>query len=79
MRVLRAGACKDGWVRDLNELTAVEDPAWPHVAEMIAGSPMDVKVLPGDPAEPMRELLGLHSEFHRQLGGDDPGFLGRIS
>jgi hypothetical protein len=28
---------------------------------------------------PMRELLGLHGEFHRQTGGDDPGFLGRIS
>jgi len=28
---------------------------------------------------PMRELLGLHGEFHRQLGGSDPGFLGRVS
>jgi hypothetical protein len=28
---------------------------------------------------PMWELLGLHDEFYRQLGGDDPGFLGRIS
>jgi hypothetical protein len=38
-------------VRDLSELTAVEDPAWPHLAEMIAGSPVDVQVLPADPAE----------------------------
>jgi hypothetical protein len=28
---------------------------------------------------PMRELLSLHGEFYRQFGGDDPGFLGRIS
>jgi hypothetical protein len=28
---------------------------------------------------PMRELLSLHGEFHRQLGGDAPGFLGSIS
>jgi hypothetical protein len=28
---------------------------------------------------PMRELLGLHGELNRQLGEDDPGFLGTIS
>jgi len=27
----------------------------------------------------MRELLSLHGEFHRQLGGDDPGFVGTVS
>jgi hypothetical protein len=27
---------------------------------------------------PMRELLGLNGEFYSQLGGDDPGFMGRI-
>lgn len=27
---------------------------------------------------PMRELLGMHSEFHSQLAGDAPGFLGGI-
>jgi hypothetical protein len=30
-----------------DELTVVEDPAWPHLAELITGSPVDVQVLPG--------------------------------
>jgi hypothetical protein len=44
LRVLRTGSWEDRGVRDLSELTAVEDPAWPHLAEMIAGSPVDVCV-----------------------------------
>jgi len=28
---------------------------------------------------PMRELLSLHGEFHRQFGGDGPGFIGRMT
>ena len=40
---------------------------------------IDASVDAGAAPVPMRELLSLHGEFYRQFGGDDPGFLGRIS
>jgi hypothetical protein len=55
-------------VRELHELTAVEDPAWPHLAEMIAGSQVDVKVLPGDPAECESTLVQLQVTTRSWLG-----------
>lgn len=55
-------------MRDLSELTAVEDPAWPHLAEMIAGSPVDVQVLPADPAECAATLLQLQVTTRSWLG-----------
>jgi hypothetical protein len=55
-------------VRDLDELTAVEDPAWPRLAEMITGSQVDVKVLPGNPAECAPTLLQLQVTTRSWLG-----------
>lgn len=55
-------------MRDLSELTAVEDPAWPHLAEMIAGSPVDVQVLPADLAECAATLLQLQVTTRSWLG-----------
>ena len=62
------GPCQDCLVRDLSELTAVEDPAWPHLAEMIAGSPIDVQVLAGEPAECTAALLQLQVTTRSWLG-----------
>ena len=55
-------------MRDLSELTAVADPAWPHLAEMIAGSPVDVQVLEADPAECAATLLQLQVTTRSWLG-----------
>jgi hypothetical protein len=55
-------------VRDLSELTAVEDPAWPHLAEMISRSPVDVQVLPGDRARGESTVLQLQVTTRSWLG-----------
>jgi hypothetical protein len=55
-------------VRDLSELTAVEDPAWPHLAEMISRSPVDVQVLPGDRACGESTVLQLQVTTRSWLG-----------
>jgi Protein of unknown function DUF2625 len=55
-------------VRDLSELTGVQDPAWPHLAEMIARSSVEVQVLPADPAECAPTLLQLQVTVRSWLG-----------
>ena len=55
-------------MRDLNELTSVEDPAWPLLAEMVAGAQVDVSVLPGAPAECESTLLQLQVTTRSWLG-----------
>jgi hypothetical protein len=64
---LRA-AWEDCAVRDLSELTTVEEPAWPRLAEMIAESPVDVQVLPADPAQCATTLLQLQVTARSWLG-----------
>jgi hypothetical protein len=55
-------------VRDLSELTGAEDSAWPRLAETVAGSPVDVQVLPADPAGCAATLLQLQVSTRSWLG-----------
>ena len=54
--------------RRLSELTAVEEPAWPHLVETIDRSPLDVQVVPGDRAVGESTLLQLQITTRSWLG-----------
>jgi len=56
-------------MRDLTELTDVEEPAWPLLSEALASSGVSMEVLPGDPAEGRSTLLQLQITARSWLGG----------
>ncbi|MFF5023042.1 DUF2625 family protein [Streptomyces collinus] len=55
-------------MRGIDELAQVEDPAWPHVREMLDGSTVPVRVLPADPDEGRRCLLQMQVTARSTLG-----------
>ena len=55
-------------MRELNELTDVDDPAWPPLQELFASCPAPLQVLPVDPAESHRALLQLQVTARSMLG-----------
>lgn len=55
-------------MRDIDELTCVDDPAWPELREMIAAGPAPVRVLPPAPEEARRSLLQMQVTTRSTLG-----------
>ncbi|MGH6656675.1 MAG: DUF2625 family protein, partial [Actinocrinis sp.] len=64
----RSQACDHRWVRELDELIDVDDPAWSALEELFAGSSVPLTVLPVDPAEGRRGLLRLQVTARSALG-----------
>ncbi|MFF4354999.1 DUF2625 family protein [Streptomyces sp. NPDC001530] len=56
-------------MRDLTELTDVEEPSWPVLSEALATSGVSMDVLPGDPAQGRATLLQLQITARSWLGG----------
>ena len=54
-------------MRTLAELTTTDEPAWPWIAELVAGAP-SVRLLPRDPARADADLLGLQITVRSPLG-----------
>jgi Protein of unknown function DUF2625 len=61
--------CDHHPVRGLEELAEVDDPAWPALMELFAGSSVPLEVLPADSAEARRGLLQLQVTARSALGG----------
>lgn len=55
-------------MRELSELTDVDDPAWPPLQELFASSAVPLRVLPVDQAEGRRGLLQLQVTARSNLG-----------
>lgn len=55
-------------MREIDELTQVDDPAWPELQEAFANSAVPVRVLPADPAEGRRSLLQMQVTTRSTLG-----------
>ncbi|WP_034264594.1 DUF2625 family protein [Actinospica robiniae] len=55
-------------MRELNELTDVDDPAWPPLQELFASSEVPLRVLPVGDAEGRRGLLQLQVTARSVLG-----------
>jgi hypothetical protein len=55
-------------MRDLTELTDVEEPAWPLLSEVLSTSPVSLEVIPVDPAEGRATLLQLQVTARSWLG-----------
>ncbi|MFE6051382.1 DUF2625 family protein [Kitasatospora sp. NPDC056446] len=55
-------------MRAIEELTAVDDPAWPELATALAASPAAARVLPADHDEGRRCLLQLQVTARSTLG-----------
>jgi hypothetical protein len=55
-------------VRNLDELIDVDDPAWPALEQLFAGSAVPLAVLPVDPAEGGRGLLQMQVTARSTLG-----------
>ena len=65
----KVGWCCDHlWVRELDELINVEEPAWPALQELFAGSSAPLKVLPVDSDEARRTLLQTQVTARSALG-----------
>lgn len=56
-------------MRGLEELVEVDDPAWPALSELFAGSAVPLDVLPVDEREARRGLLQLQITARSALGG----------
>ncbi|MGD1219536.1 MULTISPECIES: DUF2625 family protein [Streptomyces] len=56
-------------MRDLTELTDVEEPSWPLLSEALAASGVSMDVLPADPALGRATLLQLQVTARSWLGG----------
>ncbi|RFU37223.1 DUF2625 family protein [Actinomadura logoneensis] len=56
-------------MRELDELTNVDDPAWPGLREVFAAGPASVTVLPVDRDEAHRAVLQLQVTARSALGG----------
>lgn len=54
-------------MRDLTELTDVEEPAWPLLSEAISNSRVSMDVLPVDPALARGSLLQLQASARSSL------------
>jgi Protein of unknown function DUF2625 len=61
--------CDHRSVRELKELTTVDDPAWPALQELFAESAVPLAVLPADDGEARRGLLQLQITARSALGG----------
>ncbi|MFJ6437424.1 DUF2625 family protein [Streptomyces sp. NPDC091416] len=55
-------------MRQLSELTDVDEPAWPILQAEFAGSPVAVEMLPGDPGQGRASLLQLQVGAGSALG-----------
>lgn len=55
-------------MREIDELTQVDDPAWPELQEAFAASAVPVRVLATEPAEARRSLLQLQVTARSTLG-----------
>ncbi|MEU8920446.1 DUF2625 family protein [Kitasatospora sp. NPDC048545] len=55
-------------MRAIDELTEVDDPAWPELQAALAGSPVPARVLPADREEGRRCLLQLQVTARSVLG-----------
>ncbi|MFJ9454032.1 DUF2625 family protein [Kitasatospora sp. NPDC101447] len=55
-------------MRAIDELTEVDDPAWPELAAVLAASPVPARVLPADRDEGRRCLLQLQVTARSVLG-----------
>lgn len=55
-------------MREIDELTRVDDPAWPELREAFAGSAVPVRVLAADPAEGRRSVLQMQVTARSTLG-----------
>ncbi|MEU9043619.1 MULTISPECIES: DUF2625 family protein [unclassified Kitasatospora] len=55
-------------MRAIDELTEVDDPAWPELAEVLAAGPVSARVLPADREEGRRCLLQLQVTARSTLG-----------
>ncbi|MFJ1757733.1 DUF2625 family protein [Kitasatospora sp. NPDC088134] len=55
-------------MRTIEELTEVDDPAWPELRELLATAAVPVRVLPADPEEGRRCLLQLQVTVRSTLG-----------
>ncbi|MEU5535788.1 DUF2625 domain-containing protein [Streptomyces sp. NPDC020362] len=55
-------------MREIDELTQVDDPAWPEVEAMLTASAVPVRVLPADPGEGTRCLLQMQVTTRSTLG-----------
>ncbi|MFF7212751.1 DUF2625 family protein [Streptomyces sp. NPDC008238] len=55
-------------MRQIDELTDVDAPAWPELETMLTAAPVPVRVLPADPGEGRRCLLQLQVTARSALG-----------
>ncbi|MFJ5228935.1 DUF2625 domain-containing protein [Kitasatospora sp. NPDC088391] len=55
-------------MRTIEELTDVDDPAWPELRDLLAGAAVPVRVLPADPVEGARCLLQTQVTARSTLG-----------
>ncbi|WUD76678.1 DUF2625 domain-containing protein [Streptomyces sp. NBC_00510] len=55
-------------MRQIDELTDVDTPAWPELAAVLTGGPVAARVLPGDRGEGRRCLLQLQVTARSALG-----------
>lgn len=55
-------------MREIDELTQVDDPAWPELQEAFAASAVPVRVLAADPAEGHRSVLQMQVTARSTLG-----------
>lgn len=55
-------------MREIDELTHVDDPAWPVLQDAFANSPVPVRVLPADPGEGRSSLLQMQVTARSTLG-----------
>ncbi|MGH4029312.1 DUF2625 domain-containing protein [Actinomycetota bacterium Odt1-20B] len=56
-------------MREINELTNVDDPAWPLLLQELSGSDVPVEVLPADAGRGRATLLQLQVSARSNLGG----------
>ncbi|MGW7205628.1 DUF2625 family protein [Streptomyces sp. NPDC054837] len=55
-------------MREIDELTQVDDPAWPELQEAFAAGAVPVRVLAADPAEGRRSVLQMQVTARSTLG-----------
>lgn len=55
-------------MREIDELTETDDPAWPCLQEMVAACSVPVRVLPADFDEGRRSLLQMQVTARSMLG-----------